>query len=200
MSKAEETRDRILDSALQLFNEQGVDKTTTNHIAAAAGISPGNLYYHYKNKEEIVRSLVALRLQPAIDEVWQFADEPAPTFEELRSALYKHFNVFWDFRFIRDNLALMRSDPIFTQGFCGIYRLRMAQFEQMALRMQKNGILDPQLDLATMRNLVEIGWVITSAWLSHLEATSTPATSEEMQRGAEMVILILKPYMRGDNA
>jgi len=49
-------------------------------------------------------------------------------------------------------------------------------------------------------NLVEIGWVITSAWLSHLEATSTPATSEEMQRGAEMVILILKPYMRGDNA
>ena len=94
----------------------------------------------------------------------------------------------------------MRNDPIFTQGFCGIYRLRMAQFEQMALRMQKNGILDPQLDLATMRNLVEIGWVITSAWLSHLEATSTPATSEEMQRGAEMVILILKPYMRGDNA
>lgn len=196
MSRAEETRDRILDAALALFNEQGVDKTTTNHIAASAGISPGNLYYHYKNKEEIVRALVVNRLQPAIDEVWQFANEPTPTMAELQAALNRHFELFWRFRFIGDNVALMRTDPLFAEGFCGIYQLRMAQYEGMAQRMQRNGIIDPQLDSATLRNLVEVGWVIATNWLSHLQATNTPATPEAMQRGAEMVMLTWKPYLR----
>lgn len=198
MSKAEETRERILDAALALFNEQGADKTTTNHIAAAAGLSPGNLYYHYKNKEEIIRSLVVGRLQPEIDAVWQFVREPTPTLTDLRNALNQHFNIFWRFRFMRDNLLLMRSDPLFAQGFCTTYQLRMDQYEAMAIRMQHNGILDPQLDVATLRNLVEIGWVITGAWLSHLEATQTPATPEAMQRGAELIMLTWKPYLRED--
>lgn len=196
MSKADETRVRILDAALTLFNEQGVDKTTTNHVAATAGISPGNLYYHYKNKEEVVRTLVTSRLQPEIDEVWQFANEPAPTLEELRLALYRHFDIFWRFRFMRDNLVMMRVDPLFAQGFCAIYQTRMKQYQAMALRMQQNGILDAQLDLETLRNLVESGWVITSSWLSHLEATQTPATSASMQRGADLVLLIFRPYLR----
>jgi len=44
-------RDLILTMALKLFNEQGSHKVTTNHIAKAMGINPGNLYYHFKNKE-----------------------------------------------------------------------------------------------------------------------------------------------------
>lgn len=196
MSRSEETRERVLDAALSLFNEQGVDKATTNHIAAAAGISPGNLYYHYKNKEEIIRSLVTQRLQPAIEAVWHFADDPTPTLSELHRALSQQFELFWRFRFIRDNLALMRSDPLFAQGFCTIYQERIAQYEDMAKRMQQNGLIDRQLDNTTLHNLVEICWLVTSSWLSHLEATNTPTTPESIQRGADLVLLILKPYLR----
>ena len=52
------TRKRILETALRLFNEFGTAAVSTNRIAAEAGISPGNLYYHYRNKEEIIRGLV----------------------------------------------------------------------------------------------------------------------------------------------
>ena len=50
-------RQRIIDAALMLFNDQGTGAVSTNHIADAAGISPGNLYYHFRNKEEIIRVL-----------------------------------------------------------------------------------------------------------------------------------------------
>ena len=48
------TYDRIVQESLKLFNEHGERTITTNHIAAHLGISPGNLYYHFRNKEEIV--------------------------------------------------------------------------------------------------------------------------------------------------
>ncbi|MGE8356801.1 MAG: TetR/AcrR family transcriptional regulator [Microvirgula sp.] len=56
MSKrpAIKTYDRIVSESLALFNEHGERTITTNHIAAHLGISPGNLYYHFRNKEEIV--------------------------------------------------------------------------------------------------------------------------------------------------
>ena len=52
-----QTRARVLQSALELFNERGSGTVNTHHIAEKAGISPGNLYYHFKNKEEIIREL-----------------------------------------------------------------------------------------------------------------------------------------------
>ena len=51
------TRDRIIHSATELFNDQGERNITTNHIAAHLGISPGNLYYHFHGKEPLVMEL-----------------------------------------------------------------------------------------------------------------------------------------------
>ncbi|MBC9249057.1 TetR family transcriptional regulator [Pseudomonas alcaligenes] len=51
------TRDRILECALQLFNEQGEPNVSTLEIATELGISPGNLYYHFHGKEPLVMTL-----------------------------------------------------------------------------------------------------------------------------------------------
>ncbi len=55
--RARETRDRILHSATQLFAERGVDNTSTNRIAAHAGMSIGSLYRYFADKEEILAEL-----------------------------------------------------------------------------------------------------------------------------------------------
>src|ERR1017187_8104712 len=57
MAKSERTRGRILDSARLLFNEQGTAAVSTNLMAAEAEVSPGNLYYHFAHKREIIRAL-----------------------------------------------------------------------------------------------------------------------------------------------
>ena len=51
---SEETRRLILDTALRLFRERGLDETTMRDIAAGAGLSLGAAYYYFRNKEAIV--------------------------------------------------------------------------------------------------------------------------------------------------
>ena len=52
------TRDRILECALDLFNQQGEPNVSTLEIATEMGISPGNLYYHFHGKEPIIMALL----------------------------------------------------------------------------------------------------------------------------------------------
>ncbi len=56
---SQSTRQRILDAAQRLFNQHGTAHISTNHVADALRMSPGNLYYHYRNKDAIVRALFA---------------------------------------------------------------------------------------------------------------------------------------------
>src|SRR5215468_10516481 len=56
-SRGEKRRSEILRTALALFNERGTAAVSTNHIAAELGISVGNLYWHFADKDAIVRAL-----------------------------------------------------------------------------------------------------------------------------------------------
>jgi AcrR family transcriptional regulator len=69
--KGEETRARILDSALDLFRRDGFDQTTMREIAAEAGVSLGNAYYYFASKEALVMAFyerASEEMAPAIEE------------------------------------------------------------------------------------------------------------------------------------
>src|SRR5687768_5855327 len=67
-AKAEETRAKILDTALRLFRERGFDRTTMRDVAAEAGVATGAACYHFRSKEELVMAFYLRTAEEARDE------------------------------------------------------------------------------------------------------------------------------------
>ena len=105
---APKTRQRILDASLAMFNTQGEPNVTTNHIADELEISPGNLYYHFRNKEDIVEHLFA-RYEARIDLALTVPEDRLPNLEDIWLQLHLAFEVMWDYRFIFRDLVDITS-------------------------------------------------------------------------------------------
>ncbi|HEY5975523.1 MAG TPA: TetR/AcrR family transcriptional regulator, partial [Geobacteraceae bacterium] len=102
MSKADRTKSRILETAIELFNDKGTKAVTTNHIAAALGISPGNLYYHFRNKEEIIRAIFDQMDRVGLGDYGEIiAKNPAGSLAAMEETfmMIQRFN--WRYRFFK---------------------------------------------------------------------------------------------------
>ena len=93
------TPERILETALRLFNEFGEPNVTTTVIADEMNISPGNLYYHYRNKDEIVNALFA-RYEREISELLTLRDTAPREVEDVWFFLHLLFETISTYRFI----------------------------------------------------------------------------------------------------
>ncbi len=85
--RSEETRSRILESALKLFSKRGYNKASVDDICAEAGISKGAFYHHFESKQALFLALLDHWLQ-AIDQAIEVSkDKTAPeTFTQMAEA------------------------------------------------------------------------------------------------------------------
>lgn len=98
-------KEAILETALKLFNENNTQSATTNHIAKAMGISPGNLHYHYKNREEIVRLLYVRLKNEAILSVEDLPKSVAELLEHEKILI----QIQWKYRFFFKEMLFLFS-------------------------------------------------------------------------------------------
>lgn len=188
------TIDRILQTAIQLFNDQGTGKVSTNHIAASAKMSPGNLYYHFKNKEEIIRAILD-QMYAKWNPVWVLPRERKVTQEDLRSCLLANMEIFWEFRFFsREAIALFQADEQLKQNHIQMLESRMLDQEAFVKQFIEDGILNFHPDRDNPRNLITVCWIVASNWLVFLEMRGAAITSEHFQEGVDLIWSILTPY------
>ena len=84
VKEAAERRNEILDVAERLFCTNGYDNTSTNDILAEIGIARGTLYYHFKNKEDILDGMIDRILDEIVRKARTIAlDESRPVLERL---------------------------------------------------------------------------------------------------------------------
>jgi AcrR family transcriptional regulator len=92
------TSERIVQNSLELFNQQGERSISTNHIAAHMEISPGNLYYHFPNKQAIIAVLFS-EYESLVDSFLRPPQGRAATVEDKRFYLKELLSAMWRYRF-----------------------------------------------------------------------------------------------------
>ena len=190
------TRDNILDAALTLFNNEGTAAVSTNHIAEQAGISPGNLYYHFRNKEEVIRELFE-RLFAATDAGFNLPADKTPTLDDLQQYVRVNYKILWGYRFIyRELAALLRSDAELRKNFLAYRKRGFEGFNQLFDAFVLAGVLKAPANPEVRENLAETIWLITEFWLNSLEIGGKPVNESQMERGVKLMMQVLEPYIQ----
>ena len=188
------TREKILDSALTLFNDQGTAAVSTNHIAESAGISPGNLYYHFRNKDEIIHELFE-RLFAANDAAFSLSADTFPTLADLQNMVKANYKILWQFRFAhRELAALLRADGELRSRFLSVRKRGFDGFTQLFAAFTSAGVLRAA-NPTVIENLAETCWLITEFWLNSLEIGGKAVTEAQMERGVQLMMQSLEPYI-----
>lgn len=187
------TRDRILEAALSLFNEKGTVAVTTNHIAAAIGISPGNLYYHYRNREEIIRDIFTKMETESRDGFSPIATGRTglQSFEETFRFI-QQFNKRFIF-FKRELPILLMRDPELLERFQAVHRETLGLIRIMIDGAVAEGALRP-LDATERQLLAEMSWMLTLFWPNYLEIAGDNDGDEGLERGIAMIRLLVRGF------
>ena len=91
-----DTKLQILQTATNLFNQSGTAKISTNTIAEEAGISSGNLYYHYKDKAHIIREIYEQMIS-SWEKAYDRAESRSTSIETLKRFIEDNFELLWEY-------------------------------------------------------------------------------------------------------
>jgi AcrR family transcriptional regulator len=194
------TRERILETSLRLFNDFGEPNVTTTVISDEMNISPGNLYYHFSNKDEIVNSIFgdfekemdallsapAKRLSINVEDAWLF--------------LHLVFELIWKYRFVyRDLNDLLSKNRIVETHFKRLLDDWGKVAMMLARGMREAGDLkanDRELD-ALATNIV----LLATYWLNfeYVRNPRKPVDSATMGRGVYQVMSMVAPFLQGSS-
>jgi len=189
------TPEKILDTALRLFNKSGTTEVSTNHIAEAAGISPGNLYYHFRNKQEIIRGLFQ-RLSDTWDKGLPFPQDRQPTLDDLKAMIETNYQIIWQYRFAyRELVALLRQDAVLRANFLAVRQRGSAGFHELITAYSDAGVIRLPDELQATNELQEVCWLISEFWLTNLEVNGRSVDKNEMQNGVKLMLRVLQPYL-----
>lgn len=194
------TRERIIAAAIDLFNEQGTKGVTTNHIAAAAGISPGNLYYHFRNKEDILRAIFEQMDAYGLERYQAITTEVQPgTLEAMERTFVMIQEYNWRYRFFKRELtALIMSDPLLRERFQRTHHAMLALIRQSNECAVAVGVIKP-LPEKEMALFTEAVWMVALFWLNYLEVGGEEINDGTLGRGIDLLRRIIAPYLT-DNA
>ncbi len=195
-------RERIADAALALFNARGVRDVTTNHIAEQLGISPGNLYYHFRNKDDIIGELYAA-LDASLAPLLAGPSARAANVEDLWLFLHLMFEQMWQHRFLyRDLDEITSRNPKLAARFAELTRRSRNAVIELCRGLRTAGAMDVSDDElgALSTNVV----MITTYWMSFQRLSRAVAASADadpagmrFEHAAAQVLALLAPYLHG---
>jgi AcrR family transcriptional regulator len=192
------TAERILETTLDLFNRFGEPNVSTTLISAELGISPGNLYYHYPAKDELINSLFE-RYERALGELLNAADG-VRNVEDAWFFLHSLFERIWEYRFLyRDLNDLLSKNRLLETRFQALLAAKTRAVRGMLGGLGRAGAV--QLDSREVEPTADSMVVLLTYWLSYeyvrdpRRALEPEQAQSALMRGAQHVLHQLAPYL-----
>jgi AcrR family transcriptional regulator len=196
------TRERILDVALRLFNDFGEPNVNTTQISEEMKISPGNLYYHFKNKDDIINCIFQ-EFEREIDQLLAVPIERKANVEDAWLFLHLLFELIWKYRFLyRDLNNLLANNRTLEIKFKQLLSEKVQVSRRLCEGLQSAGELgaNPREIEALATNMV----VVATYWLSYSYVLDPRRSNEPqvvgaaLQRGCYQVMALAAPYLTGN--
>ncbi len=192
---ATRTRERILDASLAMFNAFGEPNVSTNHIADETGISPGNLYYHFRSKDDIVEQLFA-SYEARIDEALLLPTTRAPNLEDLWLQLHLLFEAIGSYRFLhRDLVDILTRNRRVRIRFARILDRASASATSLLRALVETGVLHAREE--DLPPLVENAIALVTFWVGYdtVRSGHFNGHANDPLLGMRRVIALLAPFL-----
>jgi AcrR family transcriptional regulator len=196
--KPRRTAERILDVSLELFNRHGLPNVSTTLISAELGISPGNLYYHYPAKDELINALFD-RYERALGELLPAAGG-VRNVEDAWLFFHMLFELIWQYRFIyRDLNDLVSTNRRIETHFQFVLKHKTEAVQELLAGLSGGGAM--RIDVKTAETAATSMVVLLTYWLSYeyvrepRRALEPESAAASMMRGAFHALSLLAPYL-----
>lgn len=193
---APKTRLRILDTSLAMFNLQGEPNVTTNHIADELEISPGNLYYHFRNKDDIIEQLFQ-RYEERMDSALIAPEGRLPNLEDIWLQLHLVFECIWEYRFLyRDLVDILSRNRHLRMRFARILKRAAGNATTVMRGLVQAGVMRASATEieGTATNIL----VIATFWLNYASVRGDKDEQEAIRNGIVQVMMLISPFLRDE--
>lgn len=190
------TRERILQTSLDLFNERGEVNVTTGHIAEGLNMSPGNLYYHFRNKDEIILALFE-RFERDIDVAPPEGTVVAADMTHLWMYVHVMFDAIWEYRFLYRNLNdIVERNAKLRESFNSLSARKLAAVRSLCEGLRASGAMEANDEAIAALALNAL--IVATYWLN-FAASQVAAKSGEneatLARGVYQVMALVSPFL-----
>jgi AcrR family transcriptional regulator len=191
---------------LRLLNDYGEPNVNTTIIAEEMRISPGNLYYHFKNKDDIIQSIFQ-QFERELDPLLAAARSPAPgrpaNVEDAWLFLHVLFELIWKYRFFyRDLNNLLINSRKLEVRFKSLLEDKVNMARWLCNGLASRGELQAsraEVDaLATNMVVVATYWVSYQYVMNPRHFSEPAVVGQAVSRGCYQVLALTAPYLVGD--
>ncbi len=189
------TRQKILRAARLLFNQHGVATISQRNISDHIAISPGNLTYHFKKRDDILEALY-FELVEVMDEVFSSLEGKEPSLEMLMKLTKGMNKNFFDYRFFMiDFIHIIRSNEKIKKHYVELCKRREMQTAAMFDAFIKSGLMREEQLPNEYKLLYMRLQLFGDFWIASIGTTDEEIMLKHTRTYTEMFMQSAYPYL-----
>lgn len=190
------TKEKILSTALELYNEQGVSAITSRHIAAELGISAGNLHYHFKQTDDIIIMLfdeLSERMNAVVE---RLSATGISSMNDMRTFVDDAFELIYKYRFIfLHAVEISLRIPSLRKAYQLLMKRRTEEFMSIFKQLVKKGVFRSDIPEKIWKALITQVFIVIDFWLSNNELNNHFKGRKAIAHYSEVYLSIFYPYL-----